>query len=136
MTIRKKRSAAEMLTRQLNSTKSKPAESIDDEFALAVARRLEARQIAKVPGVPDDQPEPQWYDISIEMVRRHREFLAEREAKRQAKQQAAQSTPDLIRSTLAGASRQSAPTTMPLNGDRVLRAALAGGAGTINSTRR
>ncbi|OBI54674.1 hypothetical protein A5667_24905 [Mycolicibacterium fortuitum] len=135
MTIRKKPSAAEMLTRQLNSTKRQPAESIEDEFALAVARRLEERQIAKVPGVSDDQPEPQWYDIAIEMDRRHREYLADREAQRQAKQQAAQSTPDLIRSTLAGAARQPAPTTMPLNGSRVLRAALAGGDGTINSTR-
>jgi hypothetical protein len=33
MTIRKKPSAAEMLTRQLNSTKWKHADTINDEFA-------------------------------------------------------------------------------------------------------
>ena len=133
MTIKKKPSTAELPTRQLNSTKRKPDE-ITDEFALAVARRLEERNIAKVPGVPADEPEPQWYDLMIEHERRHRELEAEREAKRQAERHAAQSTPDLIRSTMARAARQ--PTsTMPLNGDRVLRAPLAGGNGTVNSTR-
>lgn len=140
MTIRKKPGAAEMLTRHLNSTKRKP-DTIEDEFALAVARRLEKRNIAKVPGLPDDDPEPQWYDRAIEHDRRHRQLEAEPEAQRQAERQAAQSTPDLIRSTLGaldvdvrGAAKQPA-STMPLNGSGVLRAALAGGDGTVNSTR-
>ncbi|WP_342660398.1 hypothetical protein Rruber_00231 [Rhodococcus ruber] len=134
MTIRRKPSAAEMLTRQIDSVKQKRADAVAGDFAQAVASRLEKRNIARVPGLPDDQPEPEWYDIAIEIDRRHQEFLAEREDKHLAEQQAAQSTPDLIRSALAGAAQQ--PTSaMPLNGSRVLRAALAGGDGTINSTR-
>lgn len=131
MTIKTNSSAAELLTRQINSTKRTPAGTIEDEFGQAVARRLEQRGIVKVPGLPVDETEPQWYDLMIEHGRRHREFKAEREAQRQAEQQAAKATPDLIRSTLAGAAGQ--PTsTMPLNGAAVLRAALNGGRGTVN----
>ncbi|MBM4557991.1 hypothetical protein GS466_23690 [Rhodococcus hoagii] len=130
MTTRRNLSAAALLTRQINSTNRKP-HAVQGGLAQAVARRLEERNIAKVPGLPDDQPEQQWYDIAIESHRRHEEFLAEREAKNQAEQHGVLSTPDLIRSALAGASRQSS-STMPLNGERVLRAALAGGGGTLN----
>lgn len=122
-----------MLTRQIHSTKQKP-NAVEAGLAHAVARRLEERNIAKIPGLPDDHPDPEWYDIAIELHRQHEEFLAEREAKNQAEQHAAQSTPDLIRSALAGSTQQRS-STMPLNGTRVLHAALAGGGGTINSTR-
>ncbi len=134
MTIRRKSSAAAMLTRQIDSSRRKPTDTVEDGLAQAVGRRLEERHIAAVPGLPDDQPEPEWHDIAIELHRRHEELLAEREATHEAEQRAAQSTPDLIRSTLAGAAQQQS-STMPLNGSRVLRAALAGGDGTINSTR-
>jgi len=134
MTTRRNLSAAALLTRQINLTNRKP-DAVQGGFAQAVARRLEDRNIATVPGLPDDQPEPEWYDIAIELHRRHEEFLTEREAKQQADQHPAQSTPDLIRSALAGATRQRS-STMPLNGTRVLRAALAGGDGTINSSRQ
>ncbi len=134
MTIRRKSSAAAMLTRQINSSRRKPTDTVEDGLAQAVGRRLEERHIATVPGLPDGQPAPEWYDIAIELHRRREELLAEREAKHEAEQRAAQSTPDLIRSTLAGAAQQQS-STMPLNGSRVLRAALAGGGGTINSTR-
>ena len=103
-----------MLTRQIRPTKRRP-DAVEGS-------------------PPDGRQEPEWYDIAIEMERQHQEFLAEREAKHEAEQHAAQSTPDLIRSTLAGAAKQQS-STMPLNGSRVLRAALAGGGGTINSTR-
>ncbi|MGV9945286.1 hypothetical protein [Rhodococcus aetherivorans] len=134
MTIRKKPSAAEMLTRQINSTKKKGTDAVTGAFAQAVASRLEECHITAVPGLPDEKPKPEWYDVAIGLHRQHEEFLADREAKNQAEQQAAQTTPDLIRSTLAGAAQQQS-STMPLNGSRVLRAALAGGGGTINSTR-
>ncbi|MBM4600038.1 hypothetical protein GS440_17405 [Rhodococcus hoagii] len=133
MTPRRNLSAAALLTRQINSTNQKP-DAIQGGFAQAVGRRLEERNVTAVPGLPDDKPEPEWYDLAIEVHRQHEEFVAERETKRQAEQQAAQSTPDLIRTALAGTTRQPS-STMPLNGTRVLRAALAGGAGTINSTR-
>ncbi|MDO1485102.1 Uncharacterised protein [Rhodococcus rhodochrous] len=133
MTIRRTLSAAALLIRQINSTNRKP-DVVEGGFAQAVGRRLEARHVTAVPGLPDDKSEPEWYDLAIESHRRHEEFLTDREAKHQAEQQAAQSTPDLIRSALAGATRQRS-STMPLNGTRVLHAALAGGGGTINSTR-
>ncbi|ORJ97759.1 hypothetical protein [Prescottella equi] len=134
MTTRRNLSAAALLTRQINSTKRKP-DAIQGGLAQAVGRRLEERHVTAVPGLPDDQPEQEWYDIAIEVHRRHEEFVAEREAKQQAEQQAAQSTPDLIRTALAGATRQRS-STMPLNGTRVLHAALAGGDGTNNSSRQ
>ncbi|MFC7451287.1 hypothetical protein [Rhodococcus daqingensis] len=133
MTTRRKLSAAALLTRQINSTNRKP-DAVQGGLAQAVARRLEERNIATVPGLPDDQSEQEWYDLAIESHRRHEEFLTEREAKHQAEQHAVLSTPDLIRSALAGAARHRS-STMPLNGTRVLHAALAGGGGTINSTR-
>jgi hypothetical protein len=123
-----------MLTRQIEPSRRKPTDTVEDGLAQAVGRRLEERHIAAVPGLSDDQPEPEWYDIAIELHRRHEEFLADREVKQQAEQDAAQSTPDLIRSALAEPTRRSS-STMPLNGTRVLHAALAGGGGTINSTR-
>ncbi|EEN89498.1 hypothetical protein RHOER0001_4359 [Rhodococcus erythropolis SK121] len=134
MTTRRNPSAAAMLTRQINLTNRKP-DAVQGGLAQAVARRLEERNIATVPGLPDDKPEPEWYDIAIDLHHRHKEFLAEREAKNQAEQHPAQSTPDLIRSALAGAAKRQPSSAMPLNGTRVLHAALAGGGGTINSTR-
>ena len=105
MTIKKKPSAADLLTRLINPKAT--------------------------------EPELEWYDLPIEIERRHQEFLSDREANRQttlkAERRAALSTPDLIRSTLAGMKQQD---TMPLNGTRVLKAALAGGHGTINSPSR
>jgi hypothetical protein len=100
MTNKKKTSAADLLYQQINSAKPKPNPKITDPFATEVAKRLEQRSITKVPGLPDDEPEPQWYDLVIEMERRHQEFLADREAKHHAEQQASLSTADLIRSTL------------------------------------
>lgn len=134
MKIRRKSSAAAMLTRQIDALRRKSTDTVEDGLAQAVGRRLKERRIAAVPGIADDQPDPEWYDIAIELHRRHEDLLAGREAEHEAEQRAAQSTPDLIRSTLAGAAQQQS-STMPLNGSRVLRAALAGGGGTINSTR-
>lgn len=135
MTIKEKPSAAQMLTRRINSTKRKPAETIEDEFAQAVAHRLESRGITTVPGLPQDEP-PQWYDLAIERERRFREYEAKREAQRQAEEAARnepQSTAGILAVAIA-AQADSSPASkhIPLNGAAVLRAALAGHAGTIN----
>lgn len=133
MTIRKKPSAAEMLTRQLKSGKRRRPPSIDDEFGQAVGRRLAERNIATVPGLPNDQPSPEWYDIALETHRQNQERRAQHEAEQEAEQLAAQSIPDLIRTALSSATKRPA-SAMPLNGSPVLRAALAGGSGTINNS--
>jgi hypothetical protein len=62
------------------------------------------------------------------------EFEREREVRKQAEQQAAMAqltTPDLIRQAMAE-THPTSKATIPLNGAAVLRAALAGGPGTIN----
>jgi hypothetical protein len=77
----------------------------------------------------------EWHDKLIELNRRHEEFEREREARKQAEQQAAtaqQTTPDLIRQAMAETHQTTSKATIPLNGAAVLRAALAGGPGTIN----
>lgn len=79
-------------------------------------------------GQADEEP-AQWYDIAIEQHSRHQEFEAERERKRQSEEQAALPTTAFAASVI----REGA---MPLNGSRVLTAALAGGDGTINSHAR
>lgn len=79
-------------------------------------------------GQPDDEP-VQWYDIAIEQHRRNQEFEADRERKRQVEEQAALPTTAFAASVI----REGA---MPLNGSRVLTAALAGGDGTVNSHTR
>lgn len=137
MSIKKKPSAADLLTRQLNSTTSKPTPTITDPFAEAVARRLESRRIAKVPGLQDNSPEPDGLEILIELHRRNEEFQAQREDQRQAEEEAAK-RPQTTAGILAAAVRDQANSSgaskhIPLNGAAVLRAALADGAGTINS---
>lgn len=127
-TISKKPSAAGLLHRRLAATPAEKPQHVADSFAEVIGRRLESRGITRVPGLPEPEA-PQWYDLAIESHRRHQEFEAQREAKQQADLVAAQPTPDLIRSTIAGAA-----SPMPLNGAGVLRAALSGvgGSGTVN----
>jgi hypothetical protein len=126
---------AEMLKRALAGTQGRTPQPITDEFAKAIAKRLESRGIVKVPGLPDeDESELEWYEKLLELDRRHEEFEREREAREQAEQEAATAhltTPDLIRRTMAE-THPTSKSTIPLNGAAVLRAALAGGPGTIN----
>jgi hypothetical protein len=130
--------AAELLKRALAGTQGHTPQPITDEFAKAIAKRLESRGIVKVPGLEDDQPESESDRIRAALDRYEaavREIEAEREAKRLADEEAAQNertTAGIVRSAIAGSSSSSDP--IPLNGARVLRAALSGLGtnGTIN----
>ena len=137
MTIKKKPSAADLLNRQINSTKRKADPPINDPFAQAVAKRLESRGIAEVPGLPNNPPEVDGFDVLIELHRRNREFQAQRQAQRQAEDEVAKRPPTaagLLAEAIAAQGNTNVPSKhMPLNGAAILRAALAGGAGTINS---
>jgi hypothetical protein len=127
---------AEMLKRALAATQGRTPQPITDEFAKAIAKRLEARGIVKVPGL-EDEPEPDPIGAALDRYQAaERAIEAEREAKRLADEQAAQnarSTPDIIREAVSTSSGSSGH--IPLNGAGVLRAALAGGPGTINGQR-
>jgi hypothetical protein len=124
----------QMLKRALAGTQSHTPQPVTDEFAKAVAKRLESRGIAKVPGLPDEEED--WPAKVLEFLRAQRD-LEERAAERQAEREAAQdehtapqTTAGILREAIVGSSGSSGP--MPLNGAGVLRAALAGGHGTIN----
>lgn len=102
-------------------------EPIEGDLEQAIARKLQSREITAVPGLPSD-PEPQWYDLAIEMNRRQAEFESQREAQHQSEAEAATLPPTaagLVRKAVTG-------SDIPLNGAAVLRAALAAGQGTIN----
>ena len=122
--------AAETLRRALKGNQGRAAQPVTDEFAKAIARQLERRGIAKVPGVPSPGPEPTWIDNAIEYGERTRELEAKWAAQRQAAQDehtTPQTAAAALRAAIAG---PSAP--LPLNGAGILRAALGGGRGTIN----
>jgi hypothetical protein len=128
----------EMLERAIAGTQGRTPQPITDEFAKAIAKRLESRGIVKVPGLEDDEPESESDRIRAALDRyeaAERQSEAEREAKRQAEHEAAtapQTTADLIRQTMAETHQSTSKAPLPLNGAAVLRAALAGGHGTIN----
>ena len=73
------------LERALAGSQSPTPQPITDEFALAIARKLEARGIAKVPGIPDD--EERWQDTVLTFLQEQRD-IEERAAERQAKAEA------------------------------------------------
>ena len=123
--------AAKTVVRALTRAQRRDPAPVEGEFAKAVARKLERRGIARVPGAEDDSPEPEWFDLAIEHQRRQRATQAELEARRQAEQEAELPTADMLRSALT---RRTPGTPLPLNGAAVLRAALAGGQGTVNSS--
>jgi hypothetical protein len=130
--------AADALKRAIAGTQGRTQQPITDEFAKAIAKRLESRGIVKVPGLEDDEPESESDRIRAALDRYEaaaRQVEAEREAKLQAEQEAAEAqrtTPDLIRQAMAETHPTTSKATIPLNGAAVLRAALAGGPGTIN----
>ncbi len=124
-----------MLKRALAGTQGRTPQPITDEFAQAIAKRLESRGIVKVPGLPDDEPEQTWTDRVVGYLRHMEDFEAER-AKRLADEEekaaAPQTTAGIVRAAIASSSGSSGH--IPLNSERVLRAALAGMGteGTIN----
>lgn len=74
-----------------------------------------------------------WYDRVIELDRRHRQFEADREAQRRAEEEAARaptSTAGILAEAIGGAS--SSVKSVALNSADILRAALAGGPGTVD----
>jgi hypothetical protein len=139
MTMRKKSSAADKLKRSIVNTaaQAKPAAAVEDEFAQAVARQLEAKNIAQVPGLPKSEPEPEWFDRVIKLGQRHDELEAKWEAQRQADaeelENPPQSTASVILSEITKANSSSGSGHMALNSAGILRAALGGGPGSINN---
>ena len=127
--------AAERLKAALAASQGPTPRPITDEFALAIARKLEARGIAKVPGVPDD--EERWQDTVLTFLQEQRD-IEERSAERrrqaeaEAQHTAPPSTAAILAAEIAKAGTSSGSAHMPLNGAQVLRTALAGGGGTIN----
>lgn len=118
-----------------------PSQQITDPADQAIARALQARGI-EVPGLPQDE-EVHWVDILVEHQRRHEEFVANQQAQRQAEAEAEttsdRSVAEILSEEIAkfaqpqpGDTSRATQPPMPLNGAAVLRAALAGGSGTIN----
>ena len=74
-----------------------------------------------------------WYDAAIQMHEANEQFIADRADREKAEADAAQkaltSTPVLLREAMAQANASSVPG---LNSAAILRAALAGGSGSIN----
>ena len=123
----------QMLERALAGSQSPTPQPITDEFALAIARKLEARGIAKVPGIPDD--EEGWQDTVLTFLQEQgdiEERAAERQSEAEAQHTAPPSTAAILVAEIANAATNSGGAHIPLNGAAVLRAALAGGGGTIN----
>jgi hypothetical protein len=126
------------VVRAMTRRRNPAPEAIEGDFAQAVARRLESREIVRVPGLPVDDPEPEWFDVAIEHLRRQQELAAEREARREAEEEAQntpQNTASILMGEIAKAATGSGSTTIPLNGAAVLRAVLNGGNGTVNGLR-
>lgn len=117
-----------LLAALLRSQQGHRPTPVTDEFARAVAGKLQERGY-EMPGLPVE--ERHWWDRALdsaqaqEQAKRSREEKAEAEAAKPR-----QSTAALLAAEIAKASPQQ---HIPLNGAAVLRAALAGGSGTINS---
>ncbi len=121
--------AASKITKLLNSTRPPKPQLLDGAFMQAVARRIEARGIARVPGLPADEPEPTWFDLAIEHDRRCKELLDSYTVPHETEQEGHRTPAAIVNASIASSSS----TTMPLNGAAVLHAALSGGGGTINA---
>lgn len=103
-------------------------------FTAAIARRLEERGIAQVPGIHTADQPPDWWDLLIEVDRRHRQAEQRRLERQRLEEEATNTAPTAAGVLAAEITRQAGATSsMPLNGAAVLRAALAGGPGTVNS---
>jgi hypothetical protein len=90
--------------------KGRTPQPITDEFAKAIAKRLESRGIVKVPGLEDDEPESESDRIRAALDRYDeaaRQIEAEHEAQRQAEEEAAQNkrtTAGIVCAAIAGSS--------------------------------
>lgn len=129
--ITRKAPAGEMVARGLANTQAK-AQTVDDEFAQAIARKLESRGVTKAPVLPKDE-EPQRKKV-LRILREDQEWQREYEARRKSEENTPQTTVGLIMSEIAKAATGSESPHIPLNGAQVLRAALAG-TGTVTGQR-
>jgi hypothetical protein len=124
----------QMLEAAITGTQGRTPQPITDEFALAIARRLESRGIVKVPGLPEEEESPE------DRVKRVLGYLREVDAVEGG--QAAERQPEAAPppQTTAGIVREAISAStgssghIPLNGMAVLKAVLAGlgTKGTIN----
>ncbi|MBF6425588.1 hypothetical protein [Nocardia cyriacigeorgica] len=124
--INRKPSSADSLSRAMASTERKQPPNDLDDFAEAVARKLESRRITRVPGLPEDQPADNetWVDRALEFDRMTRELEAEWEAKRRAQENPLpKTTADLVSSAMAESYRPTSRADMPLNGPGIIAAA-------------
>jgi hypothetical protein len=126
--ITRKQSAADTLKRAitLKGTQGHSPEPVTDEFAQAIARQLERRGIAKVPGL-EPEPEMAWYEKWIELGRQHEELEAEWEARRKAEAEAEDSpktTAGILAAEISKAATNSGSAHIPLNGAAVIKKAL------------
>lgn len=119
-----------MLKRELSRTSATPRQPAEaDPFAQAIGRQLEQRGIVNATG-PQAEAEPEWYDRVIALGQMRQRQEREWEARRQAEAQtetAPQSPAAAFAAAIGGTS-----VPLALNGAGVLRAALAGGHGTVN----
>lgn len=110
MTIARKPSAANLLKRQIERTTPRQP-------------------------TPARRPAPHPADFAIELHRRNAEALARLDAKRKAEEEAARNASRSAPEALHAAITRGSSNPLPLNGAAVLRAALAGGNGSINGQR-
>ena len=136
MTPKRTPSAAAILQRQVRARQRRLPDQnapVEDDVEQAIARKLESRGIANVAGLPDDREPMQWYDLAIESHRQDQALEQRRQAERQA-EEAAKNAPRTAAGMLSAAITEDAQGKhIPLNGAAVLRAALGGAPGTINS---
>jgi hypothetical protein len=117
----------------------RPPQRIDDDFALAVARRLDARGIVTVEGAEDGRAHMRRVLEYLEKSKELEKLDAERQAAAAPPPPLPPSTADVLRRVMAEQSAAAAdvdsqPAVPPLNGERLLRKVLGsnGNAGTIN----
>jgi hypothetical protein len=127
--------SARALARQLSSTTTPKQETAEDAAAVAFARRLQARDIVgDVAGMPEevDPAEEHWQRV-LQFLREEKEAAEEAERRKAEVDKPKEPTTaaELLAAALSQANHR-APQAIPLNGAAVLRAALAGGSGTIN----
>jgi hypothetical protein len=115
----------------------RPPQRIEDDFALAVARRLDARGIVTVEGAEDGRAHMRKVLEYLEKSKELEKLDAERQAAAAPPPPPPPTTADVLRRLMAeqntaAADVDSQPAVPPLNGDQLLRNALGGNAGTIN----
>lgn len=110
---------------------------IEDDFARAVARRLDVRGIVTVEGAEDGRAHMRRVLEYLEKSKALEKLDAERQAAAAPPPPPPQTSADILRRVMAEQNTAAAevdrqPAVPPLNGDQLLRNALGGNAGTIN----